>query len=421
MAVATLSASATPTRTLSASATPSATGSSTATGTQSPTASVTATSTATHTATSTSTPSATSTATSSATSSALSLTASGSQPPPQPPLALLTPPPLPIASLPRPTHRRSGPCSLLYTGGRPLLIFNVDTGITVAKLTLPGTARSGSIDGNFIYLLCEATGTRETSVVQITRGPQPEVVGGAVVTVQTAALRHRRAMQPQAALGSSFTKVFVVDGLRHLLFFSAGGLTALVGSLTYVTHADTPIHFAPGALGLDAVRVAALHCGGPCGAGRGNASASASVLLLGGARGGAWQAVAMELPIAPGSGVYHLGDRVAVPECATTPCTTVRGMAISGDVVYMALEQSSGITLAALNLQVVPGAGHCFVWRTPPVGGGRGRGVRGQKKDGVSEMVSKVSGLFTEVLMWVGGWVGGAAGAVQGPIRSNGP
>ena len=245
---------------------------------------------------------------------------------------------------PVPPPLSHGPCRLLYTGGSPLLVLDMDTGQTKGLLQLPGTCRAGVVSGAFVYLLVQAPGSGATAVVQVPRGPDPAIAGVVLQSADAGALQRRR-MRPLEAGPGACTVAFVAEGARHVLCFRGADLTVWVAPAAAAAAAGpgTAHHFPGAALGLDAVRTSALWR--PSGGRRG------ATLLLGGARAGAWEAVAVALPLNNASRFHALAARVPVPLCGPArPCTAAGGLAVAGDALYMALEQPGGLLMAAVAL-----------------------------------------------------------------------
>ena len=231
---------------------------------------------------------------------------------------------------------------LLYLGGMPLLVFNMDDGTTVDTLDLRGIVRSGAVSGASVVLLLESPDTGKIRAVNISRGPRARVMARGLEPAGRRGGRARFQPQAEPPVGASYVRVLMARGSQHMVFFQRGALTILkehAGSM------DQVLHVPPTDLELDDVRGSVLWCRGACAP----EGANASALLLVGEHWGSWQVVAFALPLT--GAVHSLAAGLRLPLCAASPCTAASAAAVHGDTLYLVLEQGPGLLLAVVDVR----------------------------------------------------------------------
>ena len=232
--------------------------------------------------------------------------------------------PVPAIVVADPAHH------LLYTGGLPLRVFDIDAHRLLASLSLGGTVRSAAFTARTVVFLLEDPATGALRTARVRRGPAPTLLAGAAP---------RRRMRPQAGPGAPvFAEIVAAAGAVHQFIYGAGEAVVLWGlSPSGVPQARHRV--ASEALGLDTVRALALW---PERGGR-------PTLLIAGAQHGRWGLTALPLDGAPVPRTAHLGP--GLPLCAPpAPCTAVAAMAVAGPLLFLALERATGVVLAKVDL-----------------------------------------------------------------------
>ena len=277
---------------------------------------------------------------------------------------------------------------LLYVGGTPLLVFDIDDRKLQASIELGGTMRTGLVlpvsrDCCIILLLQYRTANgNDLRRVRLPRGrnldsyEQDSLIPATAIRLRTfqplaapsvetgprvdaltprGRARHRTA-RPLATgtVSTEYERTFASAHAQYYVVYRDGELTVVV---LYEAPATSPqqLVLPAASVGLERVRAAALWC--PSAAeGRCNTIDDPAALLVAGTSGTVWQVVVLPLPLDSTAAALqfvplHDVAAPALPQCRSSPCHSVGGL-VTGDsnTLYMALEQDSGVLMVTLAL-----------------------------------------------------------------------
>ena len=230
---------------------------------------------------------------------------------------------------------------LMYTGGRPLLVFWGGDAGALRPFSVGGTVRGGFVGAGAVHLVVEGPGGGR-KLVAVRRGPSPAVLNETALTPAAAGRGGRgarRRAQPQAA-AQGVLEVLEAHGVVYHFAFSGPG-----GSLSAYSPAGARLRsdaLAAEQLQLDVVRGVHLQPLSP----------TRAVLVLGGAWAQEWQSTVLPLP--PDGPPVPLRQSLApqIPQCAAaSPCTAAGGVTAVGTSAYLALEAyPKGVVLVHFSL-----------------------------------------------------------------------
>ena len=233
---------------------------------------------------------------------------------------------------------------LLYIGGMPLLVFDMDSGANLpgSTLDLQGTARAGWVTATRIYLLLQPPSAQgRLRTVAVSRGPQTRIISAGDLPAPEAAHRRRAFRPQQSPAPRAHAQTFVAHGAQHVVLFGDDGLRIVQQPLG--AGAATTAGLSRQQLGLADVSATGLWY-------RGGRAEPSALLLAGTGPGGEWEVVALALP-GPGSAApVPLREAVAaqLPEC--DPCAAVAGLVLMGSDLYVALRRRDGVLVVVVDL-----------------------------------------------------------------------